>query len=174
MRAIEGRRQRAVPAHYVALTNAPLNAQQRQDIRGIASAALVGAEVHLLDAADIAAMLDNHPNLRRAFPQLLSFRDLDSLLRDAVNAEQLQRSSAIVVESQDLRDVFVATRAYRHAWLVLQEHGFLVLEGPPQVGNTAIAQMIALTQMLSGWDYLVCAKPGEPGPARMLERSRRK
>ena len=100
------KRHRPLPAHYVVLTNAPLNAEQRARIANSASDVLAGPTVHLLEATDIAAMLDNQPNLRRAFPQLLSIRDLDVILRAVVNSEQLQRSAALVDESRALCDVF--------------------------------------------------------------------
>src|ERR1035438_9091740 len=42
---------------------------------------LPDVNVHTLGGSDICDLLDDHPNLRRAFPQVLSLRDLDDLLR---------------------------------------------------------------------------------------------
>jgi MoxR-like ATPase len=39
--------------------------------------------------------------------------------------------------------VFVPTRAYRRALTVLDVHRFAVLTGPPAMGKTAIARIIA-------------------------------
>ena len=106
-------------------------------------------------------MLDRQPNLRRAFPQLLSIRDLDSLLSRVVNRDIVERSRIAFAYASDLVPVFVPTSAYRRAWKVLHDHRFAVLEGPPEMGKTAIAWMVGLVQLLNGWEAIVCNTPQE-------------
>jgi hypothetical protein len=55
--------------------------------------------------------------------------------------------------------VFVPTSAYNKAWSILHKHYFAVLEGPPEMGKTSIAWMIALTQVANGWQAIVCDSP---------------
>jgi hypothetical protein len=49
-----------------------------------------------------------------------------------------------------LAQVFVPTAAYRRALSVLDAHSFTVLTGPPEMGKTSIARMIALALMTDG------------------------
>jgi hypothetical protein len=42
---------------------------------------------------------------------------------------------------------------------VLARHRFVVLTGPPEMGKTAIAQMVALAQLTAGWEAHDCVSP---------------
>ena len=66
--------------HYVLLTNAPLSPSLRKAVCDQLRPVLGRARVHPLSGSDVCDMLDAHPELRRAFPQLLSLRDLKTLL----------------------------------------------------------------------------------------------
>lgn len=66
--------------HYVLLTNAPISAGVREQIRRELVEAVPGLNAHLYGGGDICDLLELHPQLRRSFPQLLSLRDLESLL----------------------------------------------------------------------------------------------
>jgi hypothetical protein len=57
--------------------------------------------------------------------------------------------------------VFVPTRAYSRAVRVLGEHCFAVLTGPPEMGKTAIARMVALAKMTDGWEAHECTSPDD-------------
>lgn len=90
------------PAEYYLLTNCPLNAKTREELREVFSKALPSSAITLYGASDVCDLLDQHPVLRRSFPELLSLRDLDHLLRDVVHRGILQRSRAAIDESRDL------------------------------------------------------------------------
>jgi hypothetical protein len=147
--------------HYTLLTNSPISAALRKRIKDRFRTAIPKAQIHCLGANDICDLLDKQTNLRRSFPQLLSLRDLDDLLLDAINKETLERSRSAIECARDIVPVFVPTSAYVKAWKVLREHNFAVLEGPPEMGKTAIAWMIALTQLSTGWEALVCDGPDD-------------
>ena len=104
-------------------------------------------------------MLDNCPHIRVAFPQVLSIRDLESLLATVVNKAVVERSRAAVEEARETSVVFVPTKAYFNTLKVLQEYGFVVLTGPPEMGKTAIARIIGLAKHTEGWQYLDCGTP---------------
>ena len=147
--------------HYLLLTNGPLSAALRARIESILLKSLPGCEVHSFGGDDICDFLDNHPNLRRAFPQLLSIRDLDELIESVLDRESLNRSRAAIEQAKETCGVFVPTSAFERAWEVLRKHNFVVLEGPPEMGKTAIARMIALTQASLGWEAIVCDGPSD-------------
>ena len=148
-----------VPRHYILVTNAPLTAALRTTIRDTLVSGSEAMHVHVLGGADVCDMLDRQPSLRQAFPQILSIRDLNHLLSHAVNKDVLERSRLACRSAADLVPIFIPTSAYRRAWRVLQRHHFAVLEGPPEMGKTAIAWMICLIQVLKEWDAIVCDRP---------------
>jgi len=149
------------PRHYVFVTNVCTSANLREKIASTLSSALPECHVHTLGGGDICDLLDQHETLRRSFPQLLSLRDLDQMLRQAVNKDILERSEAGVFAAREVAQVFVPTEPYSRAWKVLNQHSFCVLEGPPEMGKTAIAWMIGLTQLADNWELVVCTEPDD-------------
>lgn len=144
------------PAHYVLLSNVPLTAKTRQALMEILGQGLPRTLSTLYGGEDICSLLDHEPALRRSYPEILSLRDLDGLLQEAVSRGILKRSEAAVEESRDLVPVFVPTRAYYQALNTLREHSFVVLDGPPEMGKTAIARTIALAYLIDGWHAVDC------------------
>ena len=71
----------------------------------------------------------------------------------------MERSSAAISYARDIATVFVPTDPYVQAYEVLKKHHFVVLEGPPEMGKSAIGWMIALSQIASGWEATVCDTP---------------
>jgi len=57
-----------------------LSAQDRVEIVGF-FAEVTSAEVHLLGSADLADLLDLNPEVSRAFPQILSYRNLVAIVQ---------------------------------------------------------------------------------------------
>jgi len=147
------------PAQYVLLSNVPLTPRTRGQLRELLSECLPQAQITLCGGDDICALLDAEPTLRRAYPEILSLRDLESLLGEAVSRGILERSAAAVEESRDLVPVFVPTRAYYDALQTLSAHAFVVLEGAPEMGKTAIARTIALAYLMDGWQAVDCREP---------------
>ena len=112
-------------------------------------------ELVVLGAAELGQSLDRHPELRAAMPSVLGLRDLEPL----VTADARRRSTLDVVSAQELARVFWPTRAYDRARTVLGQHRFVVLMGPPEMGKTAIARMLALAQLTDGWEAHECTTP---------------
>jgi hypothetical protein len=54
---------------------------------------------------------------------------------------------------------------------VLERHGFAVVTGPPEVGKTAIARIIALVALTEGWEAHECVRPDELWRAFERERA---
>jgi hypothetical protein len=121
-----------------------------------ARSALAGHErLVVLGASELSGSLDRSAALRLAMPSVLGLRDLAPLLSPDVTA----RSSLHIEPAQALARVFVPTRAYERARDVLARHRFVVLTGPPEMGKTAIAHMIALAQLTNGWEVHDCINP---------------
>jgi hypothetical protein len=111
--------------------------------------------VVVLGAHELGQCLDRHAALRSAMPSVLGLRELGDLIARDVR----DRSSLDIERAQALARVFVPTRAYERARLVLERHRFVVLTGPPEMGKTAIAHMVALAQLTAGWEAYDCISP---------------
>lgn len=94
-----------------------------------------------------------------AFPQVLGLRDIFALLDARVHKDILTRSSLGLELAGELAGTFVATDAYAKALNVLSARNFVVLTGPPEMGKTSIAWMIALARLSGEWDAFDCLTP---------------
>ena len=149
------------PTHYVLITNAPFTPEVRKQIQTTMRKAIPDVTTHCLGGKDVCDLIDKNESLRRSFPQLLSLRDLDQLLTEIINKEIFERSRSAVSSARDIVPVFVPTKAYVKAVKVLHDHNFVVLEGPPEMGKTAIAWMIGIAQLSMNWEVIVCDSPND-------------
>lgn len=149
------------PACYALLTNAPLTPDLRNSICAEIKAVLLCAHCSVHDGHDVCKWLRLSPEIVRSFPQLLSLRDLQELLRETVNAEIIVRSKSAIALAQSYSRVFVPTDSYYTARDKLHQYGFVVLEGPPEMGKTTIGRVIALSQIFSSWEAIECRNPAE-------------
>ena len=145
--------------HYVLITNALISPATRDKIKNLFIDTIPNAQVHCHGGIDVCDWLDNNPHIRRSFPQLLSLRELDSILNETVNRHILTRSWSAIEQAKEIVSVFVPTEAYKKALETLKKHKFVVIDGPPEVGKTAIALIIALVQVLDKWEAIYCKGP---------------
>ena len=145
--------------HYILITNAPLSAATRKKIAKLFHEVFPISRVYSHNGTDVCDWLDINRHICKAFPQLLSLRDLETILSEIVNRHIIIASKAIIEEAKEISAVFVPTEAYRHAREVLKKHKFVVLDGPPEVGKTTIAYMIGLTLVIDEWTAIYCSEP---------------
>jgi hypothetical protein len=148
-----------LPRYYVLLTNTPLDAAERDKVREILQAGLPESQIVIEDSADLDSLLDDSPRVRLAFPQVLGLRDIFALLDQRVNKDILKRSSLALDISKEHAGSFVATEAYSKALNVLSAKHFVVLTGPPEMGKTTIAWMVALARLSGDWEAFECRTP---------------
>jgi len=109
----------------------------------------------LLGPGWLSQRVDADPGLRRTMPSLLGLGDLARW----VSPQLVAASTLDLRAARALAEVFVPTAAYRRALTVLDAHRFVVLTGPPEMGKTSIARMIALALMTDGWEAFECTSP---------------
>lgn len=163
-RRLEERKARLLwqdPSHYVLLTNAPLTSRLREKIQAQLGAVLPLTSISSLGASDLSDLLDQYPRLRHSFPEILSLRDLDLLLSKTVNRAIITRSRVALAETRDLVPLFVPTQAFHQAQRKLRKHHMIVLDGPPEMGKTAIARVLSLIYLLDGWEAIDCRDPDD-------------
>lgn len=149
------------PRHYAMLTNVPMTAVRRKSLGDLLAGVMRGTRIHFLGGDDVCDLIDNNPNLTRSFPEILSLRNLDQLLEAIVNKEVVERSKSAIQEAWELMPVFVATRAYFRSLNILKNHSFVVLDGPPEMGKTAIARVISFVQFAAEWEPVDCRRPSD-------------
>src|SRR5260370_36378 len=124
------------PTCYGLFSNASCSAKLRESLRALLQRELPTAHIAIHDGGDICQWLRLSPEVVRSFPQLLSLRDLQELLRDAVHSDVIIRSQTAIALAQTYARVFVPTGAYDSAQEKLAKYGFVILEGPPEMGKT--------------------------------------
>lgn len=123
--------------------------------------------VAILGTRELGARIDGLAQLRLAMPSLLGLGDVDW----ATAPEVASRSSLDREAAAELARVFVPTRAHARALDVLAEHRFAVLTGPPEMGKTAVARMVALAKLTAGWEAHECTTPEDVWTAFDATRS---
>jgi hypothetical protein len=120
-------------------------------------AKLAPVPVAVLGPEQLSERVDADAELRLRLPSVIGLRDLAGLTRPEV----VRRSTADIEAMAGLARVFVPTRAYARTIDVLRARGFAVLTGPPEMGKTAIARMVALAKLTDGWEAHECIRPEE-------------
>jgi hypothetical protein len=152
------------------MTNVRVPNNDRDEVTNLIASVLGHARLHLLHEPDVENLLTSEPRVRMSFPQLLSLRDLSGLLEVVINRDLKNRADALLGAAQDLAMVFVPTRAYYRAIETLGKHNFAVLTGPPEMGKTSIARMIALARAVDEWDVVSCLSPSDFERAYVRDR----
>lgn len=150
---------------YILLTNAPVTPTLELAIQGMITDTAPNARVTIQRGTDLCALIDLNPRLRVSYPQLLGVADLIELseeaVRRAVNKTIVERSAISLELAHELSRVFVTTSIYEKAVRVLGNHNFVVLTGPPEMGKTTIARVLALAAFTIGFEYYECRSPQE-------------
>ncbi len=126
--------------NYVAITNCPLTAQDKDEIgKLILSVDSDFRNFALLGESDLQELLDCHPQVVSAFPQILGL----SQLRELVEWGLHRRSLEYLLAAQAEIATFVATSPYLSAKDLLHKQHFCLLSGPPKMGKTCTAYALA-------------------------------
>jgi hypothetical protein len=144
-----------LPRCALVITNAPGGDEEKADW-GVLDFVPRARRLSLGPRA-LSAILDADAALRRRVPAVFGVCDIAGLAEAAV----LDRSTAEFDAARRLARVFVATRAYARTLAVLERHRFAVVTGPPEMGKTAIARMLALAKLTEGWEAHECRQPDE-------------
>lgn len=149
------------PRHYALLTNADCADTTKEEIRAKFQAVMPETQIHVHGGTDVCAWIDAAPQLVVRFPQLFSLADFRTLLQAELARDVKFRSQVAVDKAETIAGAFVPTKPHQAALAKLDEHRFVILEGPPEMGKTSIARMIALSLFKEGWEAIECRHPQE-------------
>jgi hypothetical protein len=111
-----------------------------------------GLAARVLDRRWLSDVLERSGELRLAHPSALGMRAGGPHVPFPTPSFDTAAAAA-------LARVFVPVRAHTRALATLRAHRFVVLTGPPEMGKTAIARMIALALATDGWEAHECIRP---------------
>ncbi len=155
----KGARWKLIPQFFTLMTNARISPQLYTQVEQIILHTLPESKFVKQDGNDLCAWLDSTNGIAKKFPQILGLNDLETLLSSLINSDIITRSMGAIIEAKEISKVFVPTEAYSKAHNVLFRNKYVVLEGPPEVGKTAIGRMIGLSLMSEGWEVYECSSP---------------
>jgi conflict system STAND superfamily ATPase len=149
--------ERGCTASRVVLTSVPRTQPVVRTAVARVAGADFGGDATVLGCDELATIIEARNDLRLRMPSLMGVRPCEGL----VATETAARSSVDPTAAHRLARVFVPTCAHARALDVLARHRFAVLTGPPEMGKTAAATMIALALMSAGWEAHECRAPNE-------------
>jgi len=126
--------------NYVVVTNCPLTAQDKDALSSLIKHDHDQIkQVAVLGESDLQELLDCHPKVVSAFPQILGL----SQLRELVEWGLHTRSRQYLLTAQSEIAKFVVTSPYLAAKDLLDKQHFCILSGPPKMGKTCTAYALA-------------------------------
>ena len=143
--------------NYVLITNVPLTPKNSDDLHAAARESGFAGNFDVIDGKNVCTLLDNYPQIRRSYPQLLGLADL----RELLNQDLYLRGQTYVERWQPELATFVITSAYGRTLALLRERKFAVLDGPPEAGKSTIAAAVALTHVADGFEVIDVRQPDE-------------
>jgi hypothetical protein len=129
--------------HYILMTNRQVSAQYEVAIRNMFESIESIGRCVVLSETWIEDTIDAHPRLLRLVPRLYGIGDLSQILSHSIQ----QQTVAVLEDLTTSLRTFVPTDSYRRAERALQEHGFVVLVGPPASGKSAIAANLCMVNI---------------------------
>ena len=142
------------PERYVIVTSVALSPGNKDDIVGDMGAPFLAA-ADVMGAEDLNNLLGAHPDVEsRHFKLWLASRAV--LDRVVHNASVTQSELKVREVYADARR-YVQSAAYPAAMGLLEEHGVVIVAGPPGVGKTTLANLLLYEHVERGYQAIVLA-----------------
>ena len=124
---------------YVFITNCPLTSSNKDELEVIIESQESIEKGFILGEEDVEQLLDIHPKVVRAFPQIMGVGQLRELMNWGIR----QRSLSYLQQVQTDLDTYVVTEAYLKARELLNKKHFCIISGAPKMGKSCTASAIA-------------------------------
>lgn len=142
---------RLAPTRYVLTTSLNLGPKSKAAI-ALTLGGHLKAESDILCKRDIEGLLRKHPDVLKAHLKLW--------LANAQVLEEVLRASARAFHAMTMDEIQTKLRiyaknpSYDHALAKLSANNVLIISGPPGVGKTTLAEMVAYSHIADGWELI--------------------
>jgi DNA polymerase III delta prime subunit len=139
------------PGEYYFLTSQSLSHERKKILKSLLSHRSV-AEARIWGRTELNALLSSHPTVEK--------RNIKLWLSSTAVLERLLTNDIAVFTEADsgeierILKVYVANPSLPHSIKILEESHCLVISGPPGVGKTTLAQVIAADHSDEGWQLV--------------------
>ncbi|MBY5890742.1 hypothetical protein HFN49_31700 [Rhizobium leguminosarum] len=155
-------------SRYVLATSLPLSAYNKDAIVQTVGPSFLSPS-DIFGQQDINNLLERHPNIHRSTVKLwLGSR---AVLDRVLNNEQHVRNRLQIEKISANVRRYVPSTSYSKGIGILNQERVLIISGPPGVGKTTLADMLAYSHMNSGWEGNFIRRDIAEGE-RMFEREK--
>ncbi|MHA4948863.1 nSTAND3 domain-containing NTPase [Micromonospora sp. SD19] len=139
------------PDRYLFVTSQDLNRTQKDTLASDITPWLSNT-ADLLTRIDINELLAKHPTVELQHFKL--WLASTTVLERIVHSGIWERSEALLEDIRDRVKLYVRTSSFEKASQVLKERHLVVLTGPPGVGKSMLAEMLALAHWYEDWQIV--------------------
>ena len=136
---------------YILVTSCPLTPANKAELAGIIGGKLL-SESDILGPEDMNHLLRKYPDIEKTHVKLWlsSASVLDRLVRSAAHSY----TAISRAEIEEKVKVYAQNPSFKQAFDKLEQQHVLIVSGPPGVGKTTLAEMLAYTYIGEEWEFV--------------------
>ncbi|MDB2437451.1 restriction endonuclease [Hellea sp.] len=152
----------SVPDEFWLATTVPLLPSQAEELAELFPLMPIDSS-RVLGLGDIEGLLRSHPEVGRGHVKL--WLGNTGTLERIIHSGVMENSDFERKEIEDTAKTYVSHKGFDIGLKTLIDHGSLVISGPPGIGKTTMAHMLALDHMRGGWEVVFVHEDFEAGDA---------